>query len=121
MTENVTEELTGEITGELTETETEYSTEELTETEIEDDKYNDSVRILFESNDMKDLCGVFGKILKFCVVDNFSCGVGENEDRTDLRAWWSVHLSYQHKDGGMNGMELFRAHYENGKWTFNEK
>ena len=86
--------------------------------EITDDSYNNSCRIEFDSNDIKEYCGVFGKVMRYVKVCNFSSCVRENRDHTALRAWISVHLHYQHLDGGRNGVELFRAQYEDGKWQF---
>lgn len=88
--------------------------------DIKPDKYNDSYYLAFESNDIKDSCGVFGKVMKYCVVDNFSSSITTNRDKTALRAWCSVHLSYQHKDGGMNGVELFTAFWDGSNWEFKE-
>jgi len=62
--------------------------------------------------------GIFGKILKSCVVAPFGNAIVKDEDGS-FRYWVSVHVHYEHKAGGSNGMELFTARYENGKWSFN--
>jgi len=76
------------------------------------------VFISFRSNNIAPSCGAFGKILEYCVVENFSSAVFENEDTGELKYCVSVHISYQHHAGGRNGMELFIATYNNGEWHF---
>lgn len=77
--------------------------------------------IEFQSNDIKESCGVFGKILQYCYVDNFSTWITVDKDTGSLRYYVQVHLSYKHVDGGMNGMKLFAAQFMDGKWTFSDE
>ncbi|GHU81988.1 hypothetical protein FACS189468_5590 [Spirochaetia bacterium] len=78
------------------------------------------VHIEFKSNDIAASCGIFGKILEYCVIDNFSNSVFEDKETGKLKYWVNVHLSYQHHDGGSNGMDLFTAWYGDGEWTFRD-
>jgi len=85
--------------------------------EIRASDCGERVFISFRSNNIAASCGVFGKILEYCVIENFSSAVYENEDG-ELKYCVSVHISYQHHAGGSNGMELFIACYSNGEWNF---
>jgi len=78
------------------------------------------VSIYFQSDNIAATCGIFGKILEYCQIENFSSEVYEDEESGELRYWVSVHISYQHHSGGSNGMELFTARYQNGEWTFKD-
>jgi len=60
--------------------------------------------------------GVFGKILDYCIVEPFNSQIIKIDNV--CRYWSTVHISYQHKDGGSNGMKLFTAIHEDGKWLF---
>jgi hypothetical protein len=76
-----------------------------------------STYIKFQSSDIADQCGPFGVILECCRIMNFSgCVVLEDDDT--FRYWVGVSLRYSHKDGGSNGMDICRAEYRNGKWSF---
>jgi len=78
------------------------------------------VGIEFQSNNIASTCGIFGKILEYCVIENFSNEVFEDEESGELRYWVSVNISYQHHNGGSNGMWLFTARYQNGEWSFQD-
>ncbi len=71
--------------------------------------------IKFESQDVRDACGVFGMILSNCVISTFGTGFYKNSD--DI--WGRMDLQYSHKEGGSNGMDLLQYEYsqENG-WRF---
>jgi len=60
--------------------------------------------------------GVFGKILSSCVVSPFNNEISNKDGVCSY--WTTVHISYRHKSGGSNGMELFTARFVNGKWSF---
>lgn len=72
-----------------------------------------------ETDVLKD-CGVFSYVLKECVVDTFGSTVSRDKETKQLRYWCSPHLSYKHKDGGMNGMSICRAWWDGTKWTFRD-
>jgi len=74
----------------------------------------------FRSNDIAASCGLFGKIIEFCIIDNFGGHVVEDKETGELYYWGNAHLSYRHYHGGSNGMELFSARYINGEWTFED-
>lgn len=91
--------------------------------------------IEFSSEDIVDRCGIFQLALKYLVVDNFSTGIystNRNEFFNDTTGevqldephyYVSVHFSYKSHNGGMNGMEILRASYnEKGdhQWLFRE-
>ena len=70
-------------------------------------------RLEFESQDIRDFCGVFGIVLKDCVLSTF--GTGFFKDSDDI--WGRIDLRYSHKEGGSNGMELLRYQYsEDNGW-----
>jgi len=75
------------------------------------------ISVNFKSENIAHTCGLFGQILESCTVESSSNYVVENYDG-DLRYWVQVSVRYTHKDGGSNGMDLFRAFYENDTWTF---
>jgi len=79
------------------------------------------VYIEFQSNNIAATCGIFGKILEYCVIGSFSNSVYEDEKTEELKYWVSVNVSYQHHKGGRNGMDLFTARYSTaGGWTFED-
>jgi hypothetical protein len=78
-----------------------------------------TIRVQFESNNIK-LSGVFGHILDTCVIGNFSNSVSEDKETGELYYWVQVSVSYHHRKGGSNGMELFTAWYRNGEWEFRD-
>jgi len=79
-----------------------------------------NVSIAYKSNNIADTCGIFGKILEYCVIENFNSLVWEDKEAGELRYWTTAHVSYQHHNGGSNCMELFSAWYSNGEWTFKD-
>ena len=75
----------------------------------------DRPRIQFESQDIRDYCGIFGKILESCVLTTFGTGFFRETDGF----WGDIHLSYSHKEGGRNGMALLNYQYsEDNGWQF---
>lgn len=87
---------------------------------MEEDKYNASYSFNIKSEDITDTCGIFSRVLKSCIISSSTNGVAVNEDRTSLRYFARISLSYQHADGGSNGMELTSAFYEDGNWKFRD-
>lgn len=65
--------------------------------------------------------GVFGRILKSCIVAPFSNQISIDKDSGECRYWTTVHIHYEHKDGGSNGMDLFTARFEKGEWIFQSR
>ena len=93
--------------------------------------------------DLRDECGVFGKVQRFVRLENFSSGIERNvlsydekkyrkflDERnysfTDedvdtvfgpITLWATMDLRYEHLNGGSNGTTLFRCQYtaENGR------
>jgi hypothetical protein len=83
--------------------------------------HSGGVHIEFQSNNISDSCGIFGKILEYCVIHTFSNSVFEDDKIGELKYWASIHISYQHHDGGSNGMDLFSAKYsKSGGWEFKD-
>ena len=80
------------------------------------------VHINFYSNDITDKAGIFSTILKETTVNSFNNYVCHDKENNRTAYWVNVNISYQHKDGGSNGMELLTAWYntEDG-WTFRTK
>ena len=65
------------------------------------------------SPDVTKYCGLFKKVLKECNITFFnnSLFILSNDDQSNKHIFWAgVHLSYQHKDGGTNGMRIFQLH-----------
>jgi hypothetical protein len=94
--------------------------QELTFGKPEVKEKSDRVYIEFQSNNIASSCGVFGRILEYCVIGNFSNSVSEDEKTGELYYWVQVSVSYQHRGGGSNGMELLTAWYKNGEWSFRD-
>jgi hypothetical protein len=81
--------------------------------------HGQDVYIDFKSeNIVEKISGPFGKILSECYLESCSNCVVLDERTNTNRYWASVHVSYEHKDGGSNGMELLRAEYRDGEWIF---
>ena len=78
--------------------------------------YEGSVFIQFESDNIADQCGPFGKILESCQIENFSGYVTRDRDTGEIYYWLTVSLRYRHIGGGSNGMDLCRAQYNHGTW-----
>jgi len=80
----------------------------------------ENVTISFKSNDISPTCGIFSRILEYCVIEKFNSEVFEDKETGELKYWATVYVSYQHHEGGSNGMQLFTAWYSNGEWTFRD-
>lgn len=70
-----------------------------------------------ESNDLKGSLGLFDAVLESCVLDDFGSFVYANKKTGKLEATINICLSYTHKGGGMNGMELGEFKFEDGEWN----
>jgi len=79
-----------------------------------------SVHINFKSYDIRPQTGPFSVILESCYFESFSSYVVADKETDELWFWVSVSIRYTHLDGGSNGMELCRADYRNGKWSFRD-
>ncbi len=66
------------------------------------------------SPDVVKYCGLFKKVLSRCNITFFNNSLfilPEEEDRSNKQIFWAgVHLSYEHKDGGSNGMKIFELY-----------
>jgi len=78
------------------------------------------VSFRFQSNNIAPACGVFGKIFEYCKVENFSNEVFEDKETGQLVYTVCVHISYEHHNGGSNGMWLFTGRFQNGEWIFQD-
>jgi hypothetical protein len=80
-----------------------------------------NICVQFQSNNINlSSCGIFGRILEYCRIENFGNSVYEDEKTGKIKFWVEVDISYQHLSGGSNGMTLFKAMYEDDEWTFKD-
>lgn len=77
-----------------------------------------NIHIEFISENIACQTGPFSAILERCYIHSFSNSVFKDKDTGDLKYWVSVHIRYEHKGGGENGMEMGTALYCDGKWEF---
>lgn len=84
--------------------------------EIELSGRHPELRISFESNELKNQCGVMYSMFKSNKIRNFSNSWSDEENCF----WIIVNFSYQHVDGGSNGMEICTAYYfpDTKNWEF---
>jgi hypothetical protein len=70
-------------------------------------------RLRFETNTILNETGVFKNILKECVISSFGGG-----EIVDGLMCGSVNLSYSHKDGGSNGLQIctYVYHISSDTW-----
>jgi len=74
---------------------------------------------LFEAESAEDLVsssGIFSKVLIRCKIDTFSSALTYTPEE-GFAVWFILHLSYQHFEGGENGMNIARFRYKNGEWS----
>lgn len=85
--------------------------------EIELSGRHQELRISFESNELKNQCGVMYSMFRSNKIKNFSNSWSDAENCF----WIIVNFSYQHVDGGSNGMEICTAYYfpDTKNWEFN--
>lgn len=79
---------------------------------------HDTLRIEFESNELKNQTGIMYSVYKSFKISNFSNSWSEEEKMF----WIVVHFSYVYKGGGYNGTEICTAYYapETKLWFFKE-
>lgn len=73
----------------------------------------------FDAESEQDLVGssgIFAHVLTACKIDTFSSCITYTPE-TGYRVWFTLHLSYQHHEGGSNGMGIASFWFENGEWT----
>ena len=73
----------------------------------------------FEAESEQDLVGssgIFSKVLSECRIDTFNSTLTYDPE-TGFKVWFTLHLSYQHFQGGSNGMSIATFWFQNGEWT----
>ncbi len=76
-----------------------------------------SVRFEAEAkDDLVGASGIFSKVLTECRIDTFSSLLKYTPEE-GFHVWFSLNLSYQHFNGGSNGMKIADFQYKNGEWT----
>ena len=78
----------------------------------------DRVCISFMSDNITAQTGLFAAILKFCYLHSVSNGVFKDEGSGEFIYWVHVHVRYEHRDGGSNGMNVLRARCIGDVWEF---
>ena len=76
----------------------------------------------FDAESEQDLVGasgIFAKVLTKCKIDTFNSCLTYTPDG-GYKVWFTLHLSYQHFNGGMNGMGIASFWLENGEWTMSD-
>ena len=73
------------------------------------------------SDDITYQTGPFSRILKKCQFQSDSNGVCRDRESGELKFWVIMSITYSHKDGGSNGMEVCRAWYNDSEgWIFKD-
>jgi hypothetical protein len=73
------------------------------------------------SDDITAQTGAFAAILKSCYIRQFSTGIFRDKTTGEPRCWVQLSMSYQHKNGGSNGMNLLDAWYNDREgWAFRD-
>ena len=73
----------------------------------------------FEAESEQDLVAsscIFSRVLIKCRIDTFGSEITYTPE-DGFKVWFKLHLSYQHFEGGENGMSIACFRFENGKWT----
>ena len=73
----------------------------------------------FDAESEQDLvgsAGIFSRVLIKCRIDTFGSEITYTPE-DGFKVWFKLHLSYQHFEGGENGMSIACFRFENGKWT----
>lgn len=71
--------------------------------------------VKYQSDDIKEQCGPFGKVLRDCRLTQFNSSITFNDKTGEPYYWGSMDLSYQHNDGGSNGMKVMDYVYSKSK------
>ena len=66
--------------------------------------------------DLVSSSGIFSKVLIKCRIDTFGSEITYTPEN-GFKVWFTLHLSYQHFEGGENGMNIACFRFENRKWT----
>ena len=73
----------------------------------------------FDAESEQDLvgsAGIFSRVLIKCRIDTFGSEITYTQE-DGYTVWFTLHLSYQHFEGGENGMNIARFRFKNGEWT----
>ena len=73
----------------------------------------------FDAESEQDIVGssgIFSKVLVKCRIDTFGSEITYTQE-DGFSVWFTLHLSYQHFEGGENGMNIARFRFKNGEWT----
>ena len=65
--------------------------------------------------DLVGASGIFAHVLSACKIDTFSSCLTYTPE-TGYRIWFTLHLSYQHFNGGSNGMNIASFCFDGKKW-----
>jgi len=66
--------------------------------------------------DLVSSSGIFSNVLIKCRIDTFGSEITYTPE-DGFKVWFTLHLSYQHFEGGENGMNIASFRFENRKWT----
>jgi hypothetical protein len=72
------------------------------------------LRVVISSQSVLLHAGIFAAILEKCEICQFGSKVYTDKDGTN-RLWVDIHVDYEHKGGGMNGMAIASARYTEAK------
>ena len=67
--------------------------------------------VKYQSEDIRSQCGAFGKVLRECRLTQFNSSISFDEKTNEPFYWGSMDLSYQHNEGGSNGMRIMDYTY----------
>ena len=73
----------------------------------------------FDAESEQDLVGsvgIFSRVLIKCRIDTFGSEITYTPE-DGFKVWFKLHLSYQHFQGGSNGMSIATFWFQNGEWT----
>lgn len=76
----------------------------------------------FDAESEQDLVGssgIFAHVLTSCKINTFSSCITYTPE-VGFKVWFTLHLSYQHFEGGSNGMKIASFWFENGEWTMGD-
>jgi len=76
------------------------------------------VYITFKSKDITLFAGPIASVLRSCYVKSYNNGVFKDWETGKPAYWVNVSIHYEHKDGSENDMDVTRAWYCDGKWSF---
>ena len=86
---------------------------------------NNSVRILFESQDLVDKVGFLKLMFEEIVISQFNSAVvydAYGDEEPAYHFWGTANFSYTHPSGGSNGCTFLAFCYDDRKgWTFDQR